>query len=297
MANSGSNRAFTLDFINVGTPRSGTTWLFECLRGHPELFLPAGKDLFFWGSGYSHSNRGSNFNKGFAWYEAQFASAGPTQKRGEIGTQYLADTDAAHRIHRAFPDIKIIMLLRNPVDRFYSDYFKNRHKYHLPPVDQFIEQKNNSAILSGMYDQMIPRYLDLFPRQQLAWFLFDEITSAPHNLLKKILRFLEIDETYVPALLETTVNSGAAEGAYHAMVQPLLRLSQKKPLVHLKKPLQTSGLPHLVMLLARRYAQKGKHSPAQDKETRERLLKLYLPHIETLEQITGEDLSSWKQTV
>ena len=102
-----------VNFIGVGAQKSGTSWIYACLYEHPEICAPI-KEIHFFSR--------PRYEKGIAWYEKQFDRCAVEKLRGEFSTSYLYTPEAAARIHAAYPDAKIIAVLRNPIDRAYSQY-------------------------------------------------------------------------------------------------------------------------------------------------------------------------------
>ncbi|MBS1746342.1 MAG: sulfotransferase domain-containing protein [Bacteroidetes bacterium] len=123
-------------FLCVGTSKSGTTSLHSILAQHPEICLPEQKEIHFF-------DNDENFKKGVSWYEEQFKQAGPGQLVGEITPDYMFYDYAPKRILDLLGnDIKLILMLRNPVDRAYSEYLFNvRRGYFDKPFEQVIEEE------------------------------------------------------------------------------------------------------------------------------------------------------------
>jgi Sulfotransferase domain len=103
-----------VDFVGVGAQRSGTSWLYACLYEHPGICAPI-KELHFF-------SRERNYERGLDWYLGHFDRCPPGAVRGEFSTSYLYAPEAAGRIRAAFPEVRIMMSLRNPVARAYSQY-------------------------------------------------------------------------------------------------------------------------------------------------------------------------------
>jgi hypothetical protein len=106
------------DFLIIGSAKSGTTTLYECLQRHPNIFLPALKEPQFF-------SKNSVFEQGAAWYKALFAQAEDSQICGEASTTYTRwphTPDVPRRIMNLLPNPKFIYLMRNPVERAYSHY-------------------------------------------------------------------------------------------------------------------------------------------------------------------------------
>jgi hypothetical protein len=103
-------------FLGIGVSRSGTTWLHQLLEGHPEVYVPRRKELAFFSKYY---------NRGLEWYEGFFPSDTEARRYkavGEITPIYWFHPDCPRRIAKVPSITKLIMIVRNPVDRAYSDY-------------------------------------------------------------------------------------------------------------------------------------------------------------------------------
>lgn len=143
-----------IDFIGIGAPRSASTWLSQCLYEHPQISFPTkhsqkklhplDKEQNFFSQSlfrrnYSQKNR---YAKGINWYLDNFDWSNTRQTRGEFSVSYLADSKAPIRIKKHFPNIKIIAILRNPVDMIYSAYHHlNLTPASKPPLSQQVKDK------------------------------------------------------------------------------------------------------------------------------------------------------------
>ena len=105
------------DFLGIGVQKGGTTTLQRLLEQHPDLFLPKQKELHYFSLHYG---------KGEAWYRQQFAAAAPQQRCGEITPYYVFHPQAPQRIHALLPQAKLILLLRDPVERALSQFAHSR---------------------------------------------------------------------------------------------------------------------------------------------------------------------------
>jgi len=102
------------DFLYIGPDKSGSTWLYSILNAHPQCFVPVLKDIYFFDRYY---------DKGWNWYSAFFEQTPKNVNvRGELSHDYLFSKLAAERIKSDLPSIKLLSILRNPVDRAYSHY-------------------------------------------------------------------------------------------------------------------------------------------------------------------------------
>ena len=115
-------------FLGVGTQKGGTTSLYQLLKGHPDIYLPDNKEIHYFTKFY---------DRGDAWYRKQFEPAPAGQLRGEITPYYLFHAAVPKRIHALRSDMKIIALLRHPVERTLSQYYHScRWKLETLPLEE-----------------------------------------------------------------------------------------------------------------------------------------------------------------
>lgn len=121
-------------FLGVGAQKSGTTTLYARLAEHPEIFLPECKELHYFSL---------HFGKDLSWYLRSFESASSCQKSGEITPYYLFHPQAAQRIRRKLGKVKILILLRDPVERTLSHYWHaRRHGFEHLPLQQALDAES-----------------------------------------------------------------------------------------------------------------------------------------------------------
>ena len=105
------------DFLGIGAQKAGTTYLYSLLSEHPQVFLSSPKELHFFSLHYQ---------KGLAWYQDQFKFAATDKCCGEITPYYMFHPLASKRIRKHLPNVKLIVLLRDPVERALSQFFHSR---------------------------------------------------------------------------------------------------------------------------------------------------------------------------
>lgn len=173
------------DFVGIGALKAGTSYLDQILRGHPEICMPPTvKEVQFFTAHY---------HRGPGWYARHFAAHRPGQRCGEISPQYIFDERAAKRLAELLPQAKIVVSLREPVSRFYSQYkhFVAETAY-AGDVRTFITE-HAGAVERGHYARQLRRYLDVFPREQVHVLAFEELTATPHVVLPRLFGFLGVD--------------------------------------------------------------------------------------------------------
>jgi Sulfotransferase domain len=185
------------DFICAGAQKSGTTWLYTQLCGHPQVFM-ATKELNFFYRDLSLS-----------WYADQFRGAVEGQRCGDISPNYAAFTGLASRIHDVCPNALLIHLLRDPVQRAYSQWKMARHLGNIPMETPFIQAfRDNLQFMRrrGEYSTILEEYSRLYPLgERLAVFWYDDIAKRPADLTRDVMRFLGIDDDWTSPSLESVV--------------------------------------------------------------------------------------------
>lgn len=204
------------DFIIIGAQKAGTTSLFEHLAEHPEIIPPNRKEIHFFDGGLEPGI--DTYKKGEKWYRAHFPlkSELKSNKTFEASPLYLFNPLAAERISKMLPDVKLIVLLRNPVDRAVSQYFhENRNNFDDKPVLEamkleeerlkpVIENKDykskvfikHSYKSRGLYKEQLERYFSFFPKKNILILNSEFFFRNPGETLKEVLGFIGVDENY-----------------------------------------------------------------------------------------------------
>lgn len=198
------------NFLIIGAQKCGTTSLFSHLVQHPSVYLPTEKEIHFFDLQY---------DKGVKWYISLFYEADSTrfQSFGEASPYYLFHPLVAERVASHFPEIKLIVLLRDPVDRAYS-HFLHSKRFGLDTVESFEEAlaieplritedfeklkkgeilhsdsvRNYSYASRGLYFQQVSRWLNYFPTDQFLFIKSEEFYTNPAGIFRDVCRFLGV---------------------------------------------------------------------------------------------------------
>ncbi len=172
------------NFLYIGPDKAGSSWLHETLIKHPDVYLSPAKDLYFFDRYY---------DRGLAWYAAQFKDAGGQEVVGEICQDYLFHPEAAERIHESLgPDVRVMVSLRDPVERAWSSYLYMR-KHGIGPDTFAAALESRPELLDhGRYATGLDRFLALLPRENVHVALFDDLTSDPQGFLDGVTDFLGV---------------------------------------------------------------------------------------------------------
>jgi hypothetical protein len=172
------------NFLYVGPDKAGSSWLHEVLIKHPDVYLTPAKDLYFFDRYY---------DRGTAWYAAQFRDARDERIVGEVCQDYLFHPDAAARIEETLGQVRVMVSLRDPVDRAWSSYLYMR-KHGIGP-DTFAEalRCRPELLEHGRYATGLDRFLQRLPRERVHVAMFDDLAADPQGYLDAVTDFLGID--------------------------------------------------------------------------------------------------------
>jgi hypothetical protein len=204
------------DFFIAGQPKSGTTALYEMLRAHPQIFMSAGKEPWYFATELLERTppRPGGTPTTLDEYAALFAAARPGQRAGEATALYLWSRTAAARIAEVCPDARIVVILREPAGLLRS--------LHLQFVQAHVEVESDFAKALALeparregrevpthtywpkallysdhvrYVEQLSRYAAVFPREQMHIVIYDDFRADNEGTVRSVLRFLDVDDT------------------------------------------------------------------------------------------------------
>ena len=270
-------RTLLPEFLIIGAAKAATTWISHQLRQHPSAFLPETEPHFF----------SAEFHRGFDWYGRFFAGAEPHEKLGEKSADYLAHPQAAHRLAEVVPDARLVVQLRNPVERAYSDYcmLYRRGTVRGQPDAYFNRATTPQPrfLDDGLYRRHLDRFLDHFPRGQIKVILYEDLKARPEAVIADVCQHVGLP----PYLQEDAIQ--ARLNASEARMLPLGIRRALQPLKPVAKPLRGS----LLFETLRSPLTRPLQYPPLERDTRQRLRDFYADDVAGLEQLLGRDLSGW----
>lgn len=184
-----------LDFLIIGAQKAGSTSLRAFLGEQTEEIFILNRELHFW-------NRDGQYQdgEGLSGYLKNFARAKPHQIKGEKSPSYLMSQEVPERIYKHFPEVKLIAILRNPIDRAYSAYWHGRRVGAIAATTTFGEavrthvvnrgKPYGDMVSPGFYSKHIERYLQYFPLEQIHIISFESTLTQSSDELHGVLKFL-----------------------------------------------------------------------------------------------------------
>ena len=186
-------------FLGMGAQKAATSWIYACLAEHPQIYMPAKEIHFF--------SKNAKWHRGYDWYESLFSGGPPGRVGGEFSTSYMAFPEAAERISRRYPRVRLFACLRNPIDRAFSNYMNDVMRGAVDPGISFEQALENHPeyIEQGRYYHLLEPFLERFHRQSLLLLVFDDIARDPSSFLKRIYAHIGVAD-HRPAALHRRIN-------------------------------------------------------------------------------------------
>ncbi|MBX6422897.1 sulfotransferase [Thermosulfurimonas sp. F29] len=294
------------NFLIVGAAKSGTTSLYYYLKEHPEIFLPDKKELRFFSQmrgdfrGPGDENLNRTIVKDINDYMKFFETVKMEKAVGDISPDYLYYfRNSIKNIKKFLGDPKIIIILRNPIERAYSHYlyFLRDGREYLS-FEEALSQEERRNLLNwewawfykdvGFYYNQVKAYLENFSEVKI--YLYDDLKKDPLKLVQDIYKFLEVNDSFVPKSINEKFNiSGVPKNKFlHKL------LVQPNPIIFPIKFVLKSMLPRDTrQRLRNKFLQKILKKPQMKPETREYLKQLYKEDILKLQELIKRDLSHW----
>ena len=296
------------DFLIIGAAKSGTTALYHYLKQHPEIFASEARETNFFalkgqpanfhGPGDDRAvNRPSIFT--LDAYQALFLGAAVGQRAGEASPLYLYDEEAPTQIKALIPAVKLIVILRNPVDRAYASFLHLVRDGREPCTnfEEALEQEHRRVDAGwehlwhytgmGFYARQLARYLEVFDRSQLLVLFYDDFQTDPQRVIRSCFRFLDVDDGFVPDMSRRPNRSGV----------PRLRWVQRFLAGGgLAKRVASKLMPEAVRGRAVTHIRRMNLSrPELAPAVRHRLIEVFRDDVRRLEEMLGRDLKNWRR--
>jgi len=187
------------NFFIVGAPRAATTSLDDLLKKGEGIFMPSHKEPHYFSS-IKSSQLYPPPIRDKKKYLSLFKKAPNGALRGEASTSYLWDPTTPKLIHQTIPEAKIIIILRDPVERAYSHYLLRvgggKTYSFSEAIQKSLDSKNDYyqgiIILGGSYNEQVKRYQEIFGQKQVKVLIFEEFIKNPKKTIKEVFEFLNL---------------------------------------------------------------------------------------------------------
>jgi hypothetical protein len=268
------------DFIVVGVQKAGTTKLHSILATTEGVCLPQlRKEINFF-------NR--NYSRGLQWYQSLFPTVAQANEiYGEVSPEYINSRETLERIRHSLPNVKIVVALRNPIDRDFSHY---KHLVRTRGISSSFEQaveRYPEILLWGKYRDNLKSLYEVFPEQSIHTIIFEEFVGNTAFELESLARFLSIDSA-------SFSDSGARNNyefyvpRFHGVYVVLRKLGAALRRVGLGKIIE-----YLKPKVIRFFGRKSLPPPSMSQEVRDALLEYFQLDIEYVARLNKKVENSW----
>lgn len=271
-------------FLGIGTPRSGSTWLATLLARHPDVFVSQKmKEVHYFDRYY---------DRGIKWYEEYFPNEEEARRYlaiGEVTPHYLYDKDCPERIGEMKSIERLVVILRNPIDRAYSHFvLRSNLDNYQRSFDDFLSDYP-TAIEWGFYYRNLKRYIDRFGAEQILVLVHEHVFTDIEASRKRIAEFLGVDPARFPDDAGVgRVNRGLVTRfrRTRAIVKRVGRVMRDRDMGWAFTFARKIGLKKLFLV-------EGGEVPPMLEETRVRLREVFREENQKLADLLGVDLSHW----
>lgn len=281
------------NFFIVGAAKSGTTSLYQYLVQHPNICMPALKEPHFFGEYRPPGPLIEDMNH----YLSLFKHCELEAAVGEASTAYLYSPSAAMEIKQAFPESKIIIVLRNPIDRAYSLFWNHvrdgveKLSFEAAIDAEYQRRKDNWSfgfhyVASGMYADQVKRYIQTFDEEAIKTFLFEDLKRDSSEVLRQCCNVLGVDSAYEFTTTKIYNRSGPPKLKWIARFLHNSSSVKRWLLYPFPKRLKEATKLKVRDLNIDKI-------PAMRPETRQKLIEIFSDDIKSLEDLINRDLSHW----
>ena len=286
-----------INFYCVGAQKAGTTSLHDILNQHPDVFLPKTKEAHFF-------DEDEKFEKGLEWYVNTFFNESKNEKiLGSCNPEYMYFEEVPKRMFQTLgKNVKLIFLLRNPVNRAYSHYLMSKRRCfeELSFTDALNQEKNRinkdyfnkthfSYATRGFYSEQIKRYLKYFPKENMMFIRFeDDFIKNRTKTIKEIISFLDLEKID----LDVDLKSNVARSSRFKFIQKFIY--KQNIIKSIFSIFISQKMKNKIRSWIYKLVMKPEKKSELSFEFKNSLLQHYKEDIKELENITEKSFSSWK---
>lgn len=265
----------------IGTAKAGSTWIYNVLTHHPEIYMAPGKGLYFFDGHY---------DRGMPWYLSHFQAANGQPVLGEVSHSYLYSGDACQRIAELSPAARVMVCLRDPVDRAFSSYLDAIKNGQFDGKFDAALEAIPSILDRGRYATYLRPYVETFGRENIHIGVFDELAARPRVFARKLYEFLGVEPLELPDRM-TKKMMPAGTPRMPGLVRLAKTLSAAtKPVGARKLRGQIKTSRFIRNLLYRPFTDKNK--PRMEPAMRAKLHEQYRAEVVALDELAGTDFQT-----
>jgi hypothetical protein len=283
------------NFLVIGAMKAGTTTIFKYLNQHPQVYMSLIKEPRFFSSDIKFDTAITNYDD----YLSLFKDVSTEVAIGEASVDYLRSSVAAKRIRKDIPDVKLIAILRDPVDRAYShvlmnwcrDFIGCNQEEIIQHFLQIVYSKDNLVIPTGFYFTQLQRFFEFFDQNQLKVLLFEDLQLSPDRVMHDIFRFIDVDDNFsIDRSIERYNVGGIVKNkSLYNLIVSLRSLKKSFPWLIDGYPYKT-----LNQLYHKHFRNENLAKPPQlPLNVRKQLISIYSQDILQLQELIHRDLSGW----
>ncbi len=284
-----------IDFFGIGVAKSGSTWLAQCLDEHPQITIAKGKEPNFFVRRLTVFDNAThdNFLRSWKWYKTFFSHACPNSRLGDFSIHLFHNIPEAPELIRYFyPEAKLILILRDPIKRLYSNFWFEKLYNKVSGVPDSFEQAitNKEFLYRSKYYAQLIQWLRFFPMSSFFIITDLDLKSDPKEVIQDLFSFLDVSKDFIPPSLNIRINESSKAGWLRQLGLKVAKFLRRKGLDRVVDSLNALGVRDLVNKVS---ISKITYPP-MNIDTEKYLRAYFLSDIEKLEKLIGKDLTAWK---
>ena len=290
------------DFLILGAPKAGTTAIYHALRNHPSVFMPNQKELRFFAFDGKHVSKADPVNRKVVTeigaYRFHFSNSREGQLKGEASPVYLSSEQAPSCIKRYVPEVRMIAIVRNPVERAFSHYLYSIQQGYEPKDVGFIEalsepyvhhrgfRRVRPYVEDSLYGKSLNRYFHEFGREQIYVIKYEDFRENTDKVFDDICDFLELDSSLLSSSGGDYAASGLPKSMYwHTILKSRFSSWPLKALLGIRNG----------EALRARLIKSNLYKPKLSHSEWAKAYQLFEQDITLCEKLTGLNCNDWKE--
>lgn len=268
------------NLIGLGAKKAGSTWLYHFLESHPDIYMSKKtKEIYFFNKYY---------HRGLEWYKSFFPEGYKYKIVGEISPSYFTSRVAPGRIKKTLSP-KFIIILRNPVDTFFSHYkFWLQNTTYNGSFQDFLEYYRQSYSFN-IYSKNLKKWFKYFNKNKFLIIILEELNKDPEKVIKEMAIFLGVDKAGFDRSLLRRKSNPTKLPRFKKLNAWILKLAHWMRIADMHGAVNYLKKTGIIRVLY------SNNAPELGPQERKITYELYKKEIEELEKLLRKDLSMWKE--